>query len=353
MRILVGFVPVLAVLAQTAQPIPPYTPVPPVRPEPIPTQIPTPYSSRLPKIGPAAVPVRKVAAKYTPEARAAGLQGTVSLYVEVDRTGKPSEVQVMEGLGLGLDEEAVKALKHWEFEPKPDTADEVQDALEIDVPFQLDPPGPWLVESEHYRFTIPDRERHGDVVRPVPIRYVAPDAAACREAGTVAVSLTVGIHGIPGGVSAVEGGPSVLADAAVKAAESWQFKPASNNGKNIEAQGGFRLECRPEGAVAKTPAVSEQKYRVGGGVSAPVLISKAEPEYTERARQAKRQGTSMLYVQISPEGKATHIHVFRRLGLGLDQKAIEAVKRWHFKPGMKDGKPVTVEATIEVNFRLL
>ena len=62
----------------------------------------------------------------------------------------------------------------------------------------------------------------------------------------------------------------------------------------------------------------------------------------------------MLYVEISPEGRATHIHVVRRLGMGLDQKAVEAVKRWHFKPGtMKDGKPVTVEATIEVNFRLL
>jgi len=352
MRILVGFVPVLAILAQTAQPIQPYTPSPPVRPEPIPTQIPRPYPVPKPRLS-GAVAVRKVEAQYTPEARAAGLQGTVSLYVEVNRGGKPSEVQVMEGRGLGLDEEAIKAVKHWEFEPNPDAADEVQDALEVDVPFLLDPPGPWLVKSESYRFTIPDRERRGDVVRPVPIRYVAPDAAACREAGAVAVSLTVGINGAPRGVSAMEGGASVLADAAVKAAESWQFQPGRNNGKKVEAQALLEFACRPEGAVAKTPAVSEQKYRVGGGVSPPVLISKAEPEYSETARKARRQGTSMLYVEISPEGRATHIHVVRRLGMGLDQKAVEAVKRWHFKPGMKDGKPVTVEATIEVNFRLL
>ena len=54
-----------------------------------------------------------------------------------------------------------------------------------------------------------------------------------------------------------------------------------------------------------------------------------------------------------PSGKASNIRVVRSLGLGLDEKAIEAVKKWKFKPGYKDGKPVTVAATIEVNFRLL
>ena len=94
-------------------------------------------------------------------------------------------------------------------------------------------------------------------------------------------------------------------------------------------------------------------YRVGGGVSAPVLLSKTETEYSEEARKAKHQGTVMLYVQIDPSGHATHIQVIKSLGLGLDEKAIEAVNKWKFSPGKKDGKPVTVEATIEVNFRLL
>lgn len=94
-------------------------------------------------------------------------------------------------------------------------------------------------------------------------------------------------------------------------------------------------------------------YRVGGGVSAPVLVNKTEPEYSEEARKAKHQGTVMLYVQIDTSGKATNVQVVRSLGLGLDEKAMEAVKKWKFKPGYKDGKPVTVEAQIEVNFRLL
>ena len=94
-------------------------------------------------------------------------------------------------------------------------------------------------------------------------------------------------------------------------------------------------------------------FKVGGGVSAPQLISKVEPEYSEEARKAKFQGTVLLYIEVDPGGRATNIRVVRSLGLGLDEKAIEAVKKWKFKPGYRNGQPVTVMATIEVNFRLL
>lgn len=94
-------------------------------------------------------------------------------------------------------------------------------------------------------------------------------------------------------------------------------------------------------------------FRVGGGVTAPSLLYKVEPEYSEEARKAKYQGTVLLYIEVDPSGHATNIRVQRSLGLGLDEKAIEAVKKWKFAPGKKDGKPVTVAATIEVNFRLL
>lgn len=94
-------------------------------------------------------------------------------------------------------------------------------------------------------------------------------------------------------------------------------------------------------------------FRVGGGVSAPRLTYKVEPEYSEEARKAKYQGTVVLAVEVWPDGLAHNIRVLRSLGLGLDEKAIEAVEKWKFQPGRKDGKPVRVAATIEVNFRLL
>jgi TonB family protein len=83
------------------------------------------------------------------------------------------------------------------------------------------------------------------------------------------------------------------------------------------------------------------------------VIHKVEPEYSEEARQRKFQGTVILFIVVDAEGKPRDLRVIRPLGLGLDQKAIEAVEKWKFKPGMKDGKPVAVQATIEVNFRLL
>ena len=88
-------------------------------------------------------------------------------------------------------------------------------------------------------------------------------------------------------------------------------------------------------------------------VTAPSLRMKVAPEYSEEARRAGYQGTVMLYVQVDPSGKPVNMRVLHSLGLGLDEKAIEAVQKWQFKPGTKDGVPVTVEAQVEVNFRLM
>jgi TonB family protein len=94
-------------------------------------------------------------------------------------------------------------------------------------------------------------------------------------------------------------------------------------------------------------------YRIGGGVSMPSIIHKVEPEYSEEARKAKWQGTVTLNVIVDETGRARNIQVAQSLGLGLDQKAMEAVEKWLFKPGLKDGKPVAVFATIQVTFHLL
>jgi len=94
-------------------------------------------------------------------------------------------------------------------------------------------------------------------------------------------------------------------------------------------------------------------FRVGGGVSAPQVLYKVDPEYSEEARKAKYSGTVVLQLIVDATGKARDIKVVRSLGLGLDEKAIEAVNKWKFRPGVRNGQPVAVMATIEVNFRLL
>jgi periplasmic protein TonB len=93
-------------------------------------------------------------------------------------------------------------------------------------------------------------------------------------------------------------------------------------------------------------------FRVGGGVSAPRALETPDPEYSEEARKAKYQGTCVLWLIVDPDGKPRDIKVARALGMGLDQKAIEAVRNWRFSPAMKDGRPVPVQINVEVNFRL-
>jgi TonB family protein len=93
-------------------------------------------------------------------------------------------------------------------------------------------------------------------------------------------------------------------------------------------------------------------YRVGGGVSAPRVLFSPDPEYSEEARKAKYQGTVVLWVVVGPDGRPRDIRVQRTLGLGLDEKAVEAVRQWKFDPARKNGQPVAVQINVEVNFRL-
>ncbi|HUI77789.1 MAG TPA: TonB family protein [Bryobacteraceae bacterium] len=111
--------------------------------------------------------------------------------------------------------------------------------------------------------------------------------------------------------------------------------------------------CQQSDAPPAAPqSNSDRVFRVGGGVSAPKLLSKIEPNYTDEAQRLHLEGQVVLVVEIDPNGHAVHPRVVSSLGHGLDENAIEAVDKWKFQPGYKDGKPVTVAATIQVNFRL-
>jgi len=94
-------------------------------------------------------------------------------------------------------------------------------------------------------------------------------------------------------------------------------------------------------------------YRIGGGVSAPVALNDVEAEFSDEARRAKYQGVCLIQLIVDAQGNPQNPRVVRALGMGLDEKALEAVRKYKFKPAMKDGKtPVPVSITVEVNFRL-
>ena len=88
------------------------------------------------------------------------------------------------------------------------------------------------------------------------------------------------------------------------------------------------------------------------GVGMPTCEYCPSPEYSKEARKKKYEGVVVLSVVVTTEGKATNIQVIKGPGLGLDEKAVEAVRKWRFKPATQDGRPITVGAEVTVHFRL-
>jgi len=96
----------------------------------------------------------------------------------------------------------------------------------------------------------------------------------------------------------------------------------------------------------------EPVYRVGGDVVAPRAIFSPEPEYSEEARQGQLQGTCLLWMVVGTDGKTHDVRIVRSLGMGLDERSIEAIRTWRFDPATKNGQTVAVQIKVETSFRL-
>jgi TonB family protein len=135
-----------------------------------------------------------------------------------------------------------------------------------------------------------------------------------------------------------------------RSADLWEFQEVDGTSEVPAPADGAELP----GQLGPSILVDLPKslYRIGGKVKPPSLVYKVEPVYTEAARRKKIEGTVVLQAVVQTDGKARNFQIVKSLESGLDQKAIEAVARWKFRPGMRDGNPVDVLAAFEVNFRL-
>ena len=91
---------------------------------------------------------------------------------------------------------------------------------------------------------------------------------------------------------------------------------------------------------------------IGGGVKGPVIIYQPEPEFSEEARKAKFMGVVTVSIIVDANGRPQNVHVMRGVGMGLDEKAMEAVRQYRFKPATENGKPVAAYLNVEVNFEI-
>jgi TonB family protein len=189
------------------------------------------------------------------------------------------------------------------------------------------------------------------------------DAKAARVQGVVVLRAVIAKDGTIEKLTYISGPPPLVVSA-IEAVQQWKYKPYLLNGEPTEVETTINVNYTFEGAASLTEqdhgwAQAEQEYRdllsakqVGNGVSAPVLTHQVPPEYTPEARQAKTEGIVLVNLFVDGNGVPRIVHVVRGVGNGLDEKAMEAVKQYRFKPAMEDGKPVAVEMNVEVNFKI-
>jgi len=283
--------------------------------------------------------VHRAPVPYPSEARTHGIEGTVVAQLRLDSNGEVADASILSG-PQELRKAVLESVLAWHFE-KSDAAT------------------PQTISVQFAKPTSPPQ------ALPAP----PPATAVFRtQSVTTAKIRHIIINDLPDGMR-----DSLRSTLPIHEGEDWSAaalsavnQSARNFDSHLESsvrrdpQGEFDIVIGLPAAVqvaantlpAQNPDESDV-MRVGKGVMAPELISKVEPQYTEQARAAKYEGSVLLSVVVGTDGRAADLKVVKSLGMGLDEKAIEAVEQWQFRPGMKAGVPVKVQAQIEVNFRTL
>ena len=189
-----------------------------------------------------------------------------------------------------------------------------------------------------------------------------PKEAKKKKAhGTVELIATIDTDGNVSSI-AISNGDMIFAEPAVDAMRNWKFEPYTKNGQPVEVWQRVDFDFSPNRKTAALrdplptaeiadgmPLVSHQMHR---GPGFPRRVYTPEPEYSDIARKARYQGVCFLALTIGPDGLTHDIRIVRALGMGLDEKALEAVSKWRFEPMSENGQPVPLQTVVEVSFHL-
>jgi len=225
----------------------------------------------------------------------------------------------------------------------------------------------------------------------LPFQRTLVSADTCKEEayGTVSLSLVVDRHGMPGNITVVNPSGSSIEKLALRLVAEDTFKPATLRDQAVELKGSvsisilacfvpgqdqagnptefLRLKRQPvqvlgqfssiqspeslDRPATSLPVDATSHHGIPPGVIPPVPRNHVEAEFSDQARREHFSGVCLVSVTVDSEGRPQDPHIVRAIGHGLDAKALEAVKKYHFKPATKDGVPVPVQITVEVNFR--
>ena len=285
---------------------------------------------------------------YPAEALAKGIQGTVVAELKLDARGEVSDAVILSG-PEALRRNVLQSVLTWHFD-----SSVASTARTVSIDFAK--PANAADPAVHPAPTAAFAPANGPASRPATPRLVRILVSGLSQQAQAALLARLPVHErsawYPGLLASVE-----------KAAKDFDSHLKTTVFLNRGNQQEVALLIGPEAEgvppqpaqALNTPAspLPAGVYSVGNGVLQPMLISKVDPQYSEEARKATFNGTMTLSVVVDTDGKAENVQVVRSLGMGLDEKAIEAVRQWVFRPGTYQGAPVPVRAMLEVNFRLL
>jgi TonB family protein len=172
--------------------------------------------------------------------------------------------------------------------------------------------------------------------------------------------VTIEVVGSPGG----DFGPALdaifapdLASLAPSLPEEWRYyarknflPPGAVAPANLTPQSEFRPVAAKD--ADGIPVRDNRAMHVGGSVRPPKVLKSVEPSFTEAARQLKFSGHVQIYLWVDEAGAVSHVRIAKPAGVGLDEAAVAAVKRYSFQPATQNGTPVKVDLYIDVNFEI-
>ncbi len=180
---------------------------------------------------------------------------------------------------------------------------------------------------------------------------VYPDIAKkAHVQGAVVLQAVIAKDGTVKNLTLISGAP-MLVVSAIEAVQQWKYKPYILNGEPTEVETTITVNYSFSPDQGQ-PGVSSLTGGSESPKSIPVPLYVVQPEYTQQAREAKVSGVVLVNLVVDEQGRPQNVHILRGLGDGLDEKAVEAVKQYKFKPAMVDGTPVPVTLNVEVNFKL-
>jgi TonB family protein len=201
--------------------------------------------------------------------------------------------------------------------------------------------------------------------------HLIPESAAIKK-GKLAIEFAITKNGQVSGMKLVASSSDIALDrpawGSITASNPFPPLPSEFGGQYLALRFHFyynpdKSDAAPDaqtgGVVGSSPkpdgggGTSGGIYHRGEGASDPKVIYRVDPVFSEKARKAKYQGLCVLNIVVEPDGTPSNIHVASKLGMGLDEKAIEAVKKWRFQPSMKDGHPVRYgPVEVDMDFHL-